>query len=82
MSSSRPSLELPAIEPSQNVQTAKKLEARLKVLDIQLLKKAQELSEHRTEEDEDLDPEDAMSKDPAIVAMDVAAQIVRDKAQK
>ncbi|KAH9478772.1 hypothetical protein JR316_0009233 [Psilocybe cubensis] len=72
---SRPSLELPAIEPSQNVQAAKKLETQLNALDIQLLKKAQELSEHRTEDDEDLDPEDAMIKDPAIVAMDVAAQI-------
>ncbi|PPQ86682.1 hypothetical protein CVT25_006757 [Psilocybe cyanescens] len=75
MSIPRPSLELPAIEQSQNVQAAKKLEAQFNALDIQLVKKVQELSEHRTEDDEDINDEDGMNKDPAIVAMDVAAQI-------
>lgn len=80
MSIPRPSLELPAIEQSQNVQAAKKLEAQFNALDIQLVKKVQELSEHRTEDDEDINDEDGMNKDPAIVAMDVAAQIVCDRA--
>ncbi|KDR80407.1 hypothetical protein GALMADRAFT_1196651 [Galerina marginata CBS 339.88] len=75
MSGSRPSLELPTIEQTKNVQVAKTLTTRLESLNIQLVNKAAEFNSHRLETDDGLDPEDAEAKDPAIVAMQVATQI-------
>ncbi|KAF4618290.1 hypothetical protein D9613_011646 [Agrocybe pediades] len=75
-SSSRASLELPAIEISQNVRTAQTLKQRLENSDIQLVKKPVQLNAHRMDSEDEEDPDERKeTKDPAIVAMEVADQI-------
>ncbi|KAJ3508285.1 hypothetical protein NLJ89_g5843 [Agrocybe chaxingu] len=71
---SRPSLEL-SVEPGQNVQAARQAQARLQAADLRLVKKAAEFNAHRKEDEEELEGEETQNKDPAIVAMDLAAQI-------
>ncbi|CAA7268255.1 unnamed protein product [Cyclocybe aegerita] len=71
---SRPSLEL-SVEPGKNVQAARQVQARLQAANLQLVKKVAVFNAHRKEEDEELEGEGATNKDPAIVAMDLAAQI-------
>ncbi|KAF8903897.1 hypothetical protein CPB84DRAFT_1835780 [Gymnopilus junonius] len=74
MSGKRPSVELPTIEPSKNVEAARGLQARLDSLNVQLVKRVEELNAHQLESDSALD-EETEEKDPAIVVMEVADQI-------
>lgn len=71
----RPSLELG--EPGKNVLAAKALQTRLESANLQLVNKITELNAHRMDDDEGSDSEGGSHKDPAIVAMEVADQIVR-----
>lgn len=71
----RPSLELG--EPGKNVLAAKALQTRLDSANLQLVNKITELNAHRMDDDEGSDSEGRSHKDPAIVAMEVADQIVR-----
>ncbi|KAF9051754.1 hypothetical protein BJ165DRAFT_1340345 [Panaeolus papilionaceus] len=71
----RPSLELQA-EHGKLVQSAKALQTRLENADIQLVKKAAELNSHHLDTEEFVEYEDdTLHKDPAIIEMDVSAQI-------
>ena len=73
---SRPSLELG--EPGKNVLAAKALQTQLENANLQLVNKVTELNTHRTDDDDEgSDSERRTHKDPAIVAMEVADQIVR-----
>jgi hypothetical protein len=72
MSTGRLSLE--HIEHGKNVETAKALQARFENADLQLVNKVSELDAHRVDDE---DEDDVKSKDPAIIAMEVADQIVR-----
>lgn len=75
-SMSRPSLELG--EPGKNVLAAKALQTRLESSNLQLVNKITELNTHRMDDDDEgSDSEGRSHKDPAIVAMEVADQIVR-----
>ena len=71
---SRPSLELD--EPGENVLAANALQTRLENANLQLVNKVSELNAHRTDDDEGSDSEGRSHKDPEIVAMEVADQIV------
>jgi len=72
---SRPSLELR--EP-ENVLAAKALQTQLKNANLQLVNKVSELNAHRVDDDDGgSDSEGRSHKDPAIVALEVADQIVR-----
>jgi len=71
----RPSLEL-SVEHGELVRKARELQAHLEGSDLQLAKKVIELNARDTEGQAGSDNEDEENKDPAIVAMDVAAQIV------
>jgi hypothetical protein len=76
MNISRPSLEV-QIEQGKAVQAAKALHARFKNVNLQLVNKVSELNSHKMDSDEELElGDDVKNKDPAIVAMDVAAQMV------
>ncbi|KAF8155495.1 hypothetical protein B0H34DRAFT_798675 [Crassisporium funariophilum] len=63
------------VECDKYLQAAKSLQTRLENADLQLVKKVSELNSHRMDSDDESDSEDAVNKDPAIVAMDVATQI-------
>ncbi len=72
MSAARLSLE--HIEHGKNVEAAKALRSRFENANLQLVSKVSELNSHRmNDEDED----DVTPKDPAIIATEVADQIVR-----
>ena len=77
MNISRPSLEV-QIEQGKAVQAAKALHTRFQNVNLQLLNKVSELNSHKMDSDEEeLElADDVKNKDPAIVAMDVAAQMV------
>lgn len=77
MSGKRPSVELPSVEPGKNIEAAKALQERLEGLNVQLVQRVAELNTHQLESDDALDPEETEARDPAIVAMEVADQIVR-----
>lgn len=77
MSGKRPSVELPPVEPGKNIEAAKALQERLESLNVQLVQRVAELNAHQLESDDALDPEETEARDPAIVAMEVADQIVR-----
>ena len=77
MSGKRPSVELPVVEPGKNVEAARALQARLQNLNVQLVNRVAELNAHQLESEEGLESEEMETKDPAIVAMEVADQIVR-----
>ncbi|KAF8191763.1 hypothetical protein BJ912DRAFT_963522 [Pholiota molesta] len=70
MSTGRLSLE--HIEHGKNVETAKALQARFENADLQLVNKVSELDAHRVDDE---DEDNVKSKDPAIIAMEVADQI-------
>ena len=72
MSSARLSLEL--IDQGQNVEAAKALQSRFEKANVQLLNKVAELNSRRMEDE---DEDDLKPKDPAIIASEVADQIVR-----
>ncbi len=72
----RTSLEL-NIEHGPNVEAARALQTRLDSSDLHLVKKVMELNSHAMEGEDVLDGDDVENRDPAIVAMDVASQIVR-----
>ena len=76
MNISRPSLEM-QIEQGKAVQAAKALHTRFQNVNLQLVNKVSELNSYKMDSDEELDLADEVkNKDPAIVAMDVAAQMV------
>lgn len=76
MNISRPSLEV-QIEQGKAVQAAKALHARFQNVNLQLVNKVSELNSYKMDFDEELElADDVKNKDPAIVAMDVAAQMV------
>ena len=67
------------IEHGKSVQAAKALHARFQNVNLQLLNKVSELNSHKMDldSDEELETSDGVkNKDPGIVAMDVAAQMV------
>ena len=69
----RPSLDL-GIELGENVRVAKGFQSQFESSDLHLRKKVKELNAHNMEDGDDgLDSE---NRDPAVVATDVAAQIV------
>ena len=75
MNISRPSLEL--LEQGKAVQAAKALHTKFQNVNLQLVNKVSELNSYKMDSDEELDLADNVrNKDPAIVAMDVAAQMV------
>ncbi|PPR01964.1 hypothetical protein CVT26_008746 [Gymnopilus dilepis] len=78
MSGKRPSVELPVVEPGKNVEAARALQARLQNLNVQLVNCVAELNAHQLESEEGLESEEMETKDPAIVAMEVADQIIPD----
>jgi hypothetical protein len=72
---SRPSLETG--KPGENVLAANALQTRLENANLQLVNRVSELNAHRMEDDDEgSDSERRGHKDPAIVAMEVADQIV------
>ena len=76
MNISRPSLEV-QIEQGKAVQAAKALHTKFQNVNLQLVNKVSELNSYKMDSDEELDLADNVrNKDPAIVAMDVAAQMV------
>ena len=76
MNISRPSLEV-QIEQGKAVQAAKALHARFQNVNLQLVNKVSELNSYKMDSDEELEyADDVKNKDPAIVAMDMAAQMV------
>jgi hypothetical protein len=76
MNISRPSHEL-QIEQGRAVQAAKTFHTRFQNVNLQLVNKVSELNSFKMESDEGLElVDDVKNKDPAIVAMDVAAQMV------
>jgi hypothetical protein len=76
MNISRPSLEV-QIEQGKAVQAAKALHTRFQNVNLQLVNKVSELNSYKMDSDEELDlADDVRNKDPAIVAMDVATQMV------
>ena len=76
MDISRPSLEV-QIEQGKAVQAAKALHTRFQNVNLQFVNKVSELNSYKMDSDEELDlADDVKNKDPAIVAMDVAAQMV------
>ena len=76
MNISRPSLEV-QIEQGKAVQAAKALHTKFQNVNLQLVNKVSELNSYKMDSDEELDLADNVGhKDPAIVAMDVAAQMV------
>lgn len=79
MSATRRSLELPPIEQGKNVQASKDLQTRFETLNIQLVNKVKELNAHKMDDEDTSDSEEGVAKDPAIVAMEVEAQIVRGR---
>ena len=75
MNISRPSLEV--LEQGKAVQAAKALHTKFQNVNLQLVNKVSELNSYKMDSDEELDLADNVrNKDPAIVAMDVAAQMV------
>ena len=73
---SRPSLEV-QIEQGKAVQAAKALHTKFQNVNLQLVNKVSELNSYKIDSDEELDlPDNVGNKDPAIVAIDVAAQMV------
>ena len=73
---SRPSLEV-QIEQGKAVQAAKALHTKFQNVNLQLVNKVSELNSYKMDSDEELDlPDNVGNKDPAIVAIDVAAQMV------
>ena len=73
---SRPSLEV-QIEQGKAVQAAKALHTKFQNVNLQLVNKVSELNSYKMDSDEELDlPYNVGNKDPAIVAIDVAAQMV------
>ena len=76
MNISRPSLEV-QIEQGKAVRAAKALHANFQNVNLQLVNKVSELNSYKMDSDEESDlADDVKNKDPAIVAMDVAAQMV------
>lgn len=76
MNISRPSLEV-QIEQGKAVQAAKALHARFQNVNLQLVNKVSELNSYKMDSDEELElADDVKNKDPAIVAMDMAAEMV------
>lgn len=76
MSTGRLSLE--NVEHGKNVEAARTLEAQMSKANLQLVNKVAELNAHRTNEDGEFEEEDeGKSRDPAIVAQELADQIVR-----
>lgn len=76
MNVSRPSLEI-QLEDGKAVQAAKALQARFQNANLHFLNKASELNSHKMDSDEELNlTDDVKNKDPAIVAAEVAAQMV------
>lgn len=76
MNVSRQSLEV-QMEQGKAVQAAKALHAKFQNLNLQLVNKVSELNSHKMDSDEELESaDDVKNKDPAIVAMEVAAQMV------
>ena len=76
MNISRPSLEV-QIEQGKAVQAAKVLHTRFQNVNLQFVNKVSELNSFKMESDEGLElADDVKNKDPAIVTMDVAAQMV------
>lgn len=74
-----PSLEM-QIEDGKTVQAAKALLATFQSVNLQLVNKVSELNSHKMDSDEELELTDNVkNKDPAIIAVDVAAQMVRDR---
>ena len=66
-------LSLEHIEHGKNVEAEKALRSRFENANLQLVSKVSELNSHRmNDEDED----EVGPKDPAIIAMEVADQIV------
>ena len=75
MNISRPSLEV--LEQGKAVQAAKALHTKFQNVNLQVVNKVSELNSYKMDSDEELDLVDNVrNKDPAIVAMDVAAQMV------
>lgn len=74
MSAGRLSLE--NVEHSQNVEAARALEAQMSKANLQLVNKVAELNAHGTNEDGEFEEDDGKSRDPAIVAEELADQIV------
>ncbi|TFK37978.1 hypothetical protein BDQ12DRAFT_698888 [Crucibulum laeve] len=74
---SRPSLEI--VEQDKNLQAARAFHEQFENANLQLVKNVSDFNSHRLDEDEDFDMgedrEDRENRDPAIVAIDVAAQI-------
>lgn len=64
-------------EHGKAVQAAKALHTRFQNVNLQLVNNVSELNSHKMDSDEESESDDVKKKDPAIVAMDVAAQMVR-----
>jgi len=64
-------------EQEKALATAQHFTSRLAVADLQLLKHVTEFKTSKLDADDALDSEETEARDPAIVAADVAAQIVR-----
>ena len=76
MNISRPSLEV-QIEQGKAVQAAKALHAKFQNVNLQLVNKVSELNSYKMDSDEELElADDVKNKDPAIVATEMAAQMV------
>ena len=73
MNISHPSLEV----QGKAVQAAKALHARFQNVNLQLVNKVSELNSYKMDSDEELElADDVKNKDPAIIAADMAAQMV------
>ena len=64
-------------DQEKTLATAQEFISRLAAADIQLLKHVTEFKTSKLDPDDALDSEETEARDPAIVAADVAAQIVR-----
>jgi hypothetical protein len=73
MNISHPPLEV----QGKAVQAAKALHARFQNVNLQLVNKVSELNSYKMDLDEELElADDVKNKDPAIIATDMAAQMV------